>query len=363
MKKKRRILLVGPLPPPIGGDTVSTYNLLHSRYWKEEGCLLRAVNVTGENRLKLPEDRLTGEHWGRGLRIFLRVARRLPGSDIVLLWANARFIYTAGLPIILLSRLLRRPVIVKPFGTYLVQRFPEMSRPFKAFLRAVLSRCERVLPQTLALKEAFLGEIRLPESKVTWFPNFLTDESFAVLRQRKTFTGRCVFIGQIKREKGIFDIIEGLRNRPELSCDFFGPIIKRDEPSFFRALSGADNCSYRGVLKPQEVINIMAGYDVFLFPTYHPGEGYPAAILQAFAVGVPVVASAWTSVPDLVEDGVRGLLVPVKSPSSIAAAVSRLGSDPVLYGSIVERAGAYVQAFSEKAVVRDLLIGDILARF
>jgi glycosyltransferase involved in cell wall biosynthesis len=82
-------------------------------------------------------------------------------------------------------------------------------------------------------------------------------------------------------------------------------------------------------------------------------------ILQAFAASVPVVASDWRSIPELVEDGLRGLLVPVKSPERLREALRRLGSDEKLYDSIAAEALAFAKKHSERALVKDFLVAKV----
>ena len=101
---------------------------------------------------------------------------------------------------------------------------------------------------------------------------------------------------------------------------------------------------------------VAAGYDAVLLPSYHEGEGHPAVVLEAYAAGVPVVATDWLSLPELVEDGVRGFLVPVRSPEKIREAVDRLATDESLYESMCGKALVYVESFSERAVVGGILV-------
>ena len=66
-------------------------------------------------------------------------------------------------------------------------------------------------------------------------------------------------------------------------------------------------------------------------------EGIPVALMEAMASEVPVVASALSGIPELVEDGRTGLLVPERDPRALAAAIRRVHDDP---GGARERAAA-----------------------
>jgi glycosyltransferase involved in cell wall biosynthesis len=78
----------------------------------------------------------------------------------------------------------------------------------------------------------------------------------------------------------------------------------------------------------EDVRERLADADAVVLPSR--SEGLPNAILEAMAAGRPVVASAVGGVPDVVTDGVTGLLVPPEDPAALAAALTRLADDPAL---------------------------------
>lgn len=354
--KKRRILFIGPFPPPIGGDTVTTLNLFRSRYWAESNIAVSRVNTSAGDRVRLYEEKLSVGDVLRGARIFSNVFVKLPRADAVLLLANSRFVLTAGLAIILLCRLFRKPLIVRLFGTSLVQRIEECGRSRRTFVVSHLDKVTYVLAQTNAFADWLIHDAGLSAKRVIRFPNYLPDGVFHEHRTRKLFAGNCIFVGQVKREKGIFDIIEALRGRDDLRCDFYGQIVDRDRELFLGDISKQENIRYEGVIEPGSVIDVIGRYDAFLLPTYHGGEGYPTVILEAFAAGVPVVTTEWRSLPELVENGVRGILVPIRSPDKICEALDRLSADRDLYETIADNAFDFVRSFSEKELIRNTLI-------
>ena len=81
---------------------------------------------------------------------------------------------------------------------------------------------------------------------------------------------------------------------------------------------------------------ITAAFDVAVLPSYREAQGL--TILEAMALSRPVVASRVGGIPEMVEDGVTGLLVPPHDPPALAAAIVRLLSDHQL-ADMVARAG------------------------
>ncbi|MBI4259571.1 MAG: glycosyltransferase family 4 protein, partial [Actinobacteria bacterium] len=83
---------------------------------------------------------------------------------------------------------------------------------------------------------------------------------------------------------------------------------------------------FLGRLGPEEVPALVRGARALVYPSV-TFEGSPRGILEAYAAGVPVVASRIGSLPEHVEEGRSGLLVPPEDPQGWARAVARLEDD------------------------------------
>jgi glycosyltransferase involved in cell wall biosynthesis len=88
-------------------------------------------------------------------------------------------------------------------------------------------------------------------------------------------------------------------------------------------------------------------------------EGVPQSLLQAAAAGVPLVASRIGGIPEVVEDGVTGLLVPPQDPTALAAAIERVLADPA---AAAARARA-ARKRCEERFSRETSIGRLLALY
>ena len=75
-----------------------------------------------------------------------------------------------------------------------------------------------------------------------------------------------------------------------------------------------------------DVIRVLAGSDIFVLASLY--EGYPVAVMEALAIGLPIVATAVGGIPQAVREGVEGLLVPPRRPELLADAIETLVRDP-----------------------------------
>ena len=86
---------------------------------------------------------------------------------------------------------------------------------------------------------------------------------------------------------------------------------------------------------------VLAATHVVCLPSY--GEGLPKALIEAAATGRPIVATDVAGCREIVRDGENGVLVPVRDPGPLAAALDRLIAD----GELRARMGACGRAIAE----------------
>ena len=85
---------------------------------------------------------------------------------------------------------------------------------------------------------------------------------------------------------------------------------------------------FRFLGERSDVIRLLVGCDVFVLPSRQ--EGLPVTLMEATSTGTAIVATAVGGVPQVITDGVDGLIVPPGDPNALADAVECLVSDPDL---------------------------------
>jgi glycosyltransferase involved in cell wall biosynthesis len=114
-----------------------------------------------------------------------------------------------------------------------------------------------------------------------------------------------------------------------------------------RALGLTERVRFLG--RRHDVPALVRGSDLFVFPSLW--EGFGIAAVEAMALEVPVVAVARGAMPEIIEDGVTGLLAPAE-PAALAAAIRRGLTDETFRERAVPAALARAEAFDARAMVR-----------
>jgi glycosyltransferase involved in cell wall biosynthesis len=100
-----------------------------------------------------------------------------------------------------------------------------------------------------------------------------------------------------------------------------------------------------------DAVRVMAGFDLFTLSSVH--EGLPVSLMDALALGLPVVATTAGGIPRAVTDGVEGCLVPPRQPRRLAEAIGDLAADAERRAAMGKAAAVRAEAFDiERAAAR-----------
>jgi glycosyltransferase involved in cell wall biosynthesis len=139
-----------------------------------------------------------------------------------------------------------------------------------------------------------------------------------------------VYVGRLVRSKGLFELIEALKELKRAGREFRFSIAGGgpDQTELIAATERADlkdRVQFLGSVFAAEKRRLWLESDLFVLPTYT--EGLPYSLLEAMAAGCVPIATPVAAIPDVMRDGEHGLLVPVKNPGALASAVAALDDD------------------------------------
>lgn len=319
-----RILVLGPLPPPLGGTTV-----LFEDFVRRFGGVCEKFEVVDTN------DKVAGAFIARCTKMLTQwylIFRALWGVDVVVLHASARRAVFSGAVLYLLTRMSGKRLVVRVFGGAL-DLFFDRAGLIGRFAFSALFRADLILLETRHLMRYF--QENFPVSNIHWLPN-CRDVNYFSEDRAKTEGGRngaFVFVGRISRDKGVEAILEAVKvgGQDWLKVDFFGPLDDGYTPDYLNSQPGV---RYGGVVPSDHVPELLGKYTALVLPTVYEGEGYPGVVLEAFSQGTPVVANSWRAIPEIVVDGESGLLVPVGDTLALVNALRRVLFDENLWAKL-----------------------------
>ena len=361
---RRRLLFVSPLPPPTGG--ISNWMVAVRDGRIAERWEIRVVNsspsaadVTGRSRLRIGRV-------GDALRILAQFAIELIRFRPQLVHVNTSYFWAFlrdGLAI-RMARLAGARTLLHLRGG----DFPEWADGAGATWRTFIAATLRKTDLVIALTEHTRSWLEAEEGvdRVRYLPNFVQLDSIGAVPDRSGRAGRPVevlFVGWMLEAKGVRELLAAAARLPGARFTLVGP----EEPSFTATIrADLDALGDRVRVLPAqpraEIFRLYREADVFVLPTWR--EGFPNVVIEAMAAGLPVVATPVGAIPEAVEDGKSGLLVPVRDAAALEAALRRLIDDPSLRRAMGEAARSRVESvFSYDSVLArlDRVYEDLLA--
>jgi len=204
--------------------------------------------------------------------------------------------------------------------------------------RWVVGRMSRILAISEAVRAAMIARKEVPEAKITVIPNGISAPD-AGLRERAAATRQSLGVAadaplvvcaaRLEAEKDVGSLVTAMdkvrASAPAARCLIAGQGSLR--PALEQQIQGLGLGDVVRLLGFRaDALALIAAADLFVLPSL--AEPFGLALLEAMALGRPVIATRAGGPLEIVEAGVTGLLVPPASPGALAEAIRRLLSDP-----------------------------------
>ena len=327
-EENTKILIVGPLPPPIGGSPLTVQAMIDelSRYPSIEVALINT------SPLRDVRKKMTGfnfEKVRRMIFVLTHYIHDVRGSSVVLVFANDLFAFILVPVLLLLARIYHKPFYIKPVGGGLDLYLADQNRIFREYLLNVLRSADGILAQTQLLQAALT---KMGCTKTYYLPGCRPLHPLTRLPNKNPDELRLIFLGHITREKGPLILLEALQIvaqqcSTKVSCDFYGPIHEDIRAEFLSQMEVTPNVHYCGVAEAGTGSQLISEHDALVLPTSFDTEGHPGVLIEAMHAGVPIISTQNRTIPELVTQGENGILVPVRNSPALAEAIIQLALD------------------------------------
>ncbi|AWR87723.1 glycosyltransferase [Meiothermus taiwanensis] len=281
---------------------------------------VEGVRVLRPRYLAFPNENLWG--WPHRLKVF-----SLPAHPCDLI--HAHFAHPEGTLGLLLKRRWKKPLVVTLHGDD-ANTYPEQSPRYRKYYERVLAQADLILAVSDGIRQKAQARTQRPvlthRVGLRLPPIQENPDKTALRSQLGLPQDRFVllFVGTLVQYKGVLELSEALR---QLDDEGVLAVFIGDGP--LRDGLGGTSRTQRILLgqQPNAVVRrYMAAADALILPSYR--EGLPTVVVEAGAVGLPVIASNRGGTPEIVtpETGYR---LEEISPAAILAAIAQVRSNPL----------------------------------
>lgn len=327
----KKILIVGQTPPPFGGQAVMIEHLVNRKF---QNVKIYHVRMNFSRGMKDMGKFQIYKVWHLLCIIFKIYYNRLFKRVDILYYPPSgpnNAVYR-DMMILLPTRWMFKKTIFHFHASGLSQHFGKGGAIFDCLFK----KCFFYPDVAIRLSESCPDEGTAIHAKRTVIvPNGLPDEAETpnVIESKPELN--ILFIGLLEESKGELDLCravkelksKGVKVKARIAGEFKTREYKETFMSFISENNLQENVEYIGIIRGINKDAAFRKTDVFCFPSYFHSESFPLVLIEAMSYGIPIVATRWRGIVDMVEDGGNGYLVEIKSPHQVAEKLEILSSD------------------------------------
>ena len=243
------------------------------------------------------------------------------------------------------------PVIFHLHGSEMkvfVEQQPVLSRRLISW---ILTRQTVVLVLSQSWKD-YVSAIA-PQARVEILPNYVVPPDLSLRTASTSAEVSALFLGLVGSRKGVFDLLPAMKqlapNLPSVNLVIGGNGEVDRAQAMVDTLGLTSRVSLMGWVNGEAKLALLRSADFYVLPSHN--EGLPVSLLEAMSWGLPLISTRVGGIPELVRDGVDGILVEPGDVPALAAAISRLAGDADLRFRMGQAARARVEAHFSREVV------------
>ncbi len=216
----------------------------------------------------------------------------------------------------------------------------------KKSICATLNSCDILIVLSQSWKRYF-ADIGVSETKIKVLNNIVTPPATYSPKQAGNKL-HLLFLGEISNRKGIYDLLEVLKQDPAM---FLGKIFLRiggnrvdgDINAFIAENDLSQLCRYEGWISGEKKRECLEWADIYILPSYN--EGLPIAILEAMSYAHPVISTHVGGIPEILHHHKNGILIAPGEKAQIKNALLFFMENPKKIAEYGKNAYQNVQPF------------------
>lgn len=237
-------------------------------------------------------------------------------------------------------------------GTLGMPEYRMRIRLIMPLYRAIYRAAWRVHAVSGSLRDRALS-LGVLKGKIIIIPNGI-DCAFYVGQRDERVSGRIVVLARLEEPKGVRYAIEAMKyvllRAPEARLVIAGDGSLHSSLEALAGECGVSHAvSFLGRVEPHFVPAVLRSGSCFVCPSV--AEGFGIGILEAMAAGMPVVATEVGGIPDIITDGISGVLVPPRDPRALAAGILRVFYEQGLHERLIASGRVRAQSFDLDSVM------------
>lgn len=335
MNKIKKILFILHVPPPVHGSSMVGQSIVKSKLINESfDCdfinllVSRSINDTGKwSFMKILR------FIGIWIQLMVEIIKKKPEVCYLALSTTGLSFYKDVLLVFWL-RVFRIKRVYHLHNKGISKR--QTNKVLRFLYQFVFKGADVILLSSYLYKDI---ETFVPLSRVHICPNGIED-SFVNLKPRLASSEnpvKILFLSNLIESKGVTVLLDACvilqKKGIDFQCNFVGAEGDIGETKFNEMVKqhGMDGrVKYLGRKFGQDKQAVLADTDIFAFPTYYPNECFPLVLLEAMSANIAVVSTFEGGIPDIIEDGVTGSLVPQRDVEIMAEKLEELIMHPAL---------------------------------
>jgi glycosyltransferase involved in cell wall biosynthesis len=356
---KKKIIFLGPLPPPYMGPSLATEVLLNSKL-KDEFDLIH-LDTSDHRGL---ETLGAIDFWNiyLPLKFYVILIKLIitKKPDLVYIPISQETLgYLKDSIFIIISKLFRRKVVCHLRGGNFKNWLNRASSATNWYVKKVHSLVDGQIVLGENLK--YLFKDLVPEEKIFVVPNG-KDITYNPKPDQHNEKIKILYLANMIRTKGVLDVLYAIpqvhAKFPNVEFVFGGDWNEEDvkkEMESYQVKHPNLPIKLLGMVCGKEKYDLLNTADIFVFPTYYPPEGHPWVIVEAMANGLPIITTDHAAISESVVNNINGFLVEKQNPDDIAEKLMILLNNHKLRKTMgQESRKLYQDKFTEEKMVEGI---------